>query len=224
MEHALGAPIEDAVIVLVAVAVRLRVLDHHVMVRQLVSACEIKPVKNALDPFAAQVRADVVAGQPSARGDRVRDEIAAPAQLRAHARNVKCSRALVLELAVLHRSAGAENHVRYRVGEIRRVHGAGVAFEDGDTAALPGHDEVARMPGCACLFRRRYEQQVDGRWDGLSGGNLDEGAILEEGRVQGGKGPVLLERAAGQMLFNGRGIRGQRRSQAADDNAWRLLV
>jgi len=38
---------------------RLRVLDNHVMVGQLLAACEIKPVENTFETFAREFRPDV---------------------------------------------------------------------------------------------------------------------------------------------------------------------
>src|ERR1043165_6870779 len=58
VEDALGFVVEDAVEVFVAGAMRLGVLDNHVVIGQLLAAREIEPVENALQTLTRELGAD----------------------------------------------------------------------------------------------------------------------------------------------------------------------
>ncbi len=136
VENALRTPVQDAVVIFVAVAMRFGVLDDHVVVRQLVVPRQVKPVQHAFHAFVRQAGADVVARKPRAGGDGMRDEIAVPAQMRVDRRDVKRLRAFVLELAMLHHRVLADHQLVHGVREMRRVRRAHVTFDD-------------RQPGCS---------------------------------------------------------------------------
>src|SRR5258708_2647607 len=61
VKNALGFAIEDSVVILVAIAAGLGVLDDHMVVGQLVISSEIQPVEHAFDAFGGQGGADIVA-------------------------------------------------------------------------------------------------------------------------------------------------------------------
>ena len=61
VKNALRFVVEDAVEIFVAGAMRLRVLDDHVMIGQLFVAREVKAVQNAFQAFAGELGANVVA-------------------------------------------------------------------------------------------------------------------------------------------------------------------
>ena len=54
VENAPGPPIEDAIEILVAVAVGLGVLHHHVVIRQLLALGQVEPVEDAFHALAGQ--------------------------------------------------------------------------------------------------------------------------------------------------------------------------
>ena len=60
MKNALGTAIQNAVVILVTVTMRLGVLDNHMMVGQLVAARQVQAVQNALDPLAGQGGANII--------------------------------------------------------------------------------------------------------------------------------------------------------------------
>ena len=141
--------------------------------------------------------------------------------MRVEGGHVKSAHALILEFAVLDRRAVVQQQVGYRVGEIGRIDGADVAFENGNPAVFAGHDEIARMPSSPGFLRGRDKQQVNGRRNNLPRRNLNEGTVLKEGVVQCGEGVVPAGRAACKMLFHHEGICSQCRGQTAGDGAWR---
>ncbi len=87
----------------------------------------------------------------------MRNEVAASPQVRVKRGHVKRALAFVLEFAMLHRRALAQDQLHNRIGEISRLAGAGIAFENGRLAALLGHDQVARMRGRAGFLPGRDE-------------------------------------------------------------------
>ena len=82
VEDALRFVVEDAVEIFVAGAMRLGVLDDHVVVGQLFAAREVKAVEDALQAFAGEVGADVVARKLRAERERVDVHVAGAAELR----------------------------------------------------------------------------------------------------------------------------------------------
>ena len=76
----------------------------------------------------------------------------------------------------------------------------------------------------ASLLRRRDEQQVNRRLQALARRNINKPAVLEESRVERHKRVVFALRVARQMFLNQPGIAGQRRGQAADNDALRLRL
>ena len=69
VEDALRFVVEDAVEILVAGAMRLGVLDDHVVIGELFAAREVKAVENALQALAGEVGVDVVARKLRAERD-----------------------------------------------------------------------------------------------------------------------------------------------------------
>ena len=99
MENALRFVIEDAVEILVAGAMRLRVLDNHVMVGELFAAREVKAVQNAFQPFAGEFGADVVARQLRAEREGMDVHVAGAAQFAGNGCQMKRVRRLRPEIS-----------------------------------------------------------------------------------------------------------------------------
>ncbi len=93
--------VEDAVEILVAGAMRLGVLDDHVMIGQLLAAREVKAVEDALQPFARELGANVRSREFCAERKRMDDDVARAAELRRDRGDVKRMLAFVLKLHVL---------------------------------------------------------------------------------------------------------------------------
>ena len=129
VENALRFVVEDAVEILVAGAMRLRVLDNHVMIGQLLAAREVKAVQNAFQAFAGEFGADVVARKLRAERERMDVHIAGAAKFAGNGRHVKCVQRLVLEFHVLQRRVVAGDNFRDGIGEIRGVVGATDSFQ-----------------------------------------------------------------------------------------------
>jgi len=63
VKDALGASVEDTIIILVAVAMGLGVLDDHMVIGQLFFSGQIKTVQDTLDAFGCEPRADTISRQ-----------------------------------------------------------------------------------------------------------------------------------------------------------------
>ena len=158
MEHAFGFSLEDAVEVFVAGAVRLRVLDEHVVVGQLLALGQVEPVQNALEPFAGELHVNVVPRQSRPEGERVGLGATPPSELSVQRGDVKRFLALALELHMLYHRVVADDQFRDGVREIGGVRGSEVALDNDQSALFPGNDQVARMRRRAGLFAGRDEQ------------------------------------------------------------------
>jgi hypothetical protein len=121
VKNALRFVIEDAVEILVAGAMRLRVLDNHVMVGQLFAARQVKSVENAFQAFAREVRADVGARQLRAERKRMDAHVARAAKISGNGRQMKRVGGFVLKFHVFQRGVVAGGDFRDGVGEIRGV-------------------------------------------------------------------------------------------------------
>ena len=82
VEDALALAVEDALVELVARAVRHRVIDRGVVVHQAIAVDQVDAVHRAVGALALEADADVVAHQAAARGERVRREHAARRHVR----------------------------------------------------------------------------------------------------------------------------------------------
>ena len=78
VENAVGAVGQDAVIELVAFAMRLGVVHDGVMIDQLLVPPQIKSVQDGFRPFAVEQRLDLVAGEARPGGDGMGSPMAVP--------------------------------------------------------------------------------------------------------------------------------------------------
>ena len=99
---------EDALVHLVAAAMRHRVVDGRVVVDQLRAAADVEAIQRAVDAFAVERGDDVVADQAAAERQRVRRESAAASGVQEHAGDVECVRGLFLQLVVIDHGVDAE--------------------------------------------------------------------------------------------------------------------
>ncbi len=104
VEYAVRAARQDAVIKLVAFAMRLGVIHHGVMIDQLFAPPQEKPVQNRLRPSAVEPRLNLVARQPRPGGDGMGEPMAVPPLHRLHRRDVKGALVLVLQPAMFQRA------------------------------------------------------------------------------------------------------------------------
>ena len=105
---------QDALVELVARAMRLRVVDRRVRVDERIAVGDIQPVQRALGALAVEHGDDVVARDPAAERDRMREEIGGPIQPREHVRDVKGRRELTLHLDVVDDGARRDPEFRHR--------------------------------------------------------------------------------------------------------------
>ena len=216
MEDAPRTIIENAVEIFVAGALRRGVLHDHVMVGELLPFGEVKPVQNALQPVAREVRVNGVPGQPRAQRERVGVHPAAPPELAVHRRHVERLTALVLKLHVLDHRLVARDQLRDGVCEIGRVHRANVKFHDSQPALFFRDNQVARVSGGAGLFDRRGKNQLNRLGHNHAFWHVDKGAVEEKRRVERGKRGVFRAHVASQVLLQQRGLGDQRGGQAAN--------
>src|SRR4051812_41151539 len=90
VKDSFGIPIENAVEILVRVAVRACVLDKHPMVSQLMIFGQVKPIEYAFNSRSIQGRMYVVPRQQCSEGDGMRNEVCASSQVCVQGRDVKC--------------------------------------------------------------------------------------------------------------------------------------
>src|ERR1041385_4574993 len=100
---------------------RRGVFDDHVMIGELFPPREVKSVENALQAFAHEFGADVVARKSRSDRKRMDVRIAPAAQLGVQRADMKRALALILKRQVLNGRAIAGDQLRDGVGEVRRV-------------------------------------------------------------------------------------------------------
>ncbi len=132
---------------------RLRVFDNHVVIGELLAAREVKAVQNALQSFAGEFGADVVARKLRAQRKGMDVHVAGAAELAGDGRQMKRVRRLILEFHVLQRRVVAGDNFRDGIGEISGLVRGQIAFDDRRLAAGPGNDQVARLNRVAAVFR-----------------------------------------------------------------------
>src|SRR5689334_5165802 len=132
MEDAPGTIIENAIIILVAGAIRLRVLDDHMMIGQLVAPGEIQTIKRALDSFAGEGSATVISRKTRARSNRMRDRASMAPHSHVDGRHMQCVDAFSLELAMLHDRIIVGDQLSDGVRKVGTFAERDVAFEEGE--------------------------------------------------------------------------------------------
>ena len=202
MENALGAPLQNAIVIFMAVAVRLGVFDDHVVIGKLFAPGQVKPVQHAFNALRSQGRADGVAGKPGAGGDGMGNPIATAAQLRVNRRDVKGTWTFILKFAMFDHRAFAQYQLRDRIGKILPPHGTDIALDNRCLGRLVHQDKVPRMRGSAVLLGRGDKKQMNWGVHYFPGGHMNKSAILEEGKVQRGERIVSTRGIAAQVLFD----------------------
>ena len=147
VEDAARFAVEDAVEVLVALAVRLGVHDGRVVIHVLVAAQHGEPVQDQVGPRPVEHRVDVVAHQRAAERDRGEDEPAVAALMRLRRRDVIAALALALLPAQLELGAVLQHDLGDRVGRARRR--AGAASYASTTLTCAPRSTTIRRRGCA---------------------------------------------------------------------------
>ena len=179
VEHAVGSPIEDALVQFVARAPRLGVIDPRVMIDQLVSCRDIKPVQRGLAILRLHDHVQVGSSKFSAVADGVRRVLAAPALLNLDRGNVARFVAITLEAAMIERTAFSATTASVTALVKYTCRPARIVFDDCRPAALAADDERAALPGIwAVVVPRRYEKvNVDRFSDDRVRRNIDKRAI-----------------------------------------------
>ncbi len=118
LNTARGAAAEDALVDLVARAVRFRVIDRRVIVDQAIAVGEIEAVQRDLRPFAVERGQHVVANEPAAKRKRVRREVRAAGRVHVHGPEMERLLAFLLHLVVIEHGVLAGEDLGDRVGEI----------------------------------------------------------------------------------------------------------
>ena len=134
---------EDALVDLVAAAVRHRVIDRGVVVDQLRAAADIQAVQRAVDAFAGERRHHVVADEAAAERERVRRERAAARAVQEHAGDVERVGRFFLQLVVVDDGIGAQPDFADRVRERGAL--ADISLEHRRLRCFAGHDQQPRM-------------------------------------------------------------------------------
>ena len=226
---------KNALVELVADAVGTGVLDAGVVVDVLFAAGEEEAVEGGIDALAIQYGGDVVANEASAERDVVRGEVAAPRLGDVEGGDVVGAAAFSLDLVVLETGFGTQDDLGDRVGQVhRRRLEAGVALDYRSAGTILSHDEgagigywsfstllIRAMHRVFTTPRRGQVEQMDGGVEARR--QVDEGAIANEGGVEG-REAFLNERCVmPQMGFDEIGDLLQSRRHTADEDA-RVVV
>ena len=184
VEHRLRLAGEDALVELVAGAVRHRVIDRGVVVDQLLAVGEIHAVHRAVGAFALQRNADVVTLDPRAGRERVRFEHALGRDVGLDVGEVE--RAFRFTLIRIQRDvrAVADHHFRDRVVEVLRTRSPDERLRHADLAVGACHDQHARVRGHGLAVAAGHDHDVDGRFDHGTGGHEDRHAVIEQRGVE----------------------------------------
>ena len=201
VEDRARAAAEDALVDLVARAVRLGVIDRRVRVDQPLAVGQVQAVQRALGAFAVEHRDDVVADDAAAEREGVGRDVAAARGMDVHARDVERVDALFLDLVVIDDRVLAGDDFGHGVGEMLLPRRADVGLDDLHLAAVAGNDERARV-----RHRRRCDAPslVDTNriCSGCSKieavGHGDEGAVVRERGVERGERARVSDRRAGR--------------------------
>ena len=130
VEHRARRAAQDALVDLVAAAVRLRVVDRRVVVDQPVAVGEIEAVERAVAAFTVEEGGRVVADELAAERERVRREARAARGVHVQAGDVERLERLLLDLVVIDAGVLADEHLGDGVGEVGLARGADVALDE----------------------------------------------------------------------------------------------
>ena len=219
VENPLGLVIKDAVEIFVAGAMRFRVFHDHVMIGELFAAREVQPVQHALEAFAGEFYADVIARKPGAERKGMHAGVAGATEFTGNGRHVKRVQRLILQFDVLDHRVITGHNFRDRVGEVRHVGRTQIAFHHRQLGVRLGNDQIARQNYLAVFAGGGNINQFHRFGDFLALRHKDKRAVREERLVESGKGVAGRLGILAQMLFNQRGIRGNGRGQIFNPHA-----
>ena len=219
VENPLGLVIKDAVEIFVAGAMRFRVLHDHVMVGELFAAREVQAVQHALEAFAGEFHADVIARKPGAERKGMHAGMAGAAEFTGNGRHVKRVQRFILQFDMLNHRVVAGHNFRDRVGEVRHVGRAQIAFHHRQLGVRLGNDQIARQDHLTILLGGGDVNQFHGFGDFLALRHKDKRAVGEECLVQRRKGVAGRLGILAQMLLNERGVRGDGGGQIFNPHA-----
>ena len=221
MEHAARLTAHDALVQLAAGAARAFVIDERAVVEVLLAGGHVEAVEDALASLGGEQRAHLVPRQGAAQGDRRGAEPAVPALLHLEERKVDGARALFLQLVVIEPGALAQHDLGHGVGEIGLLPRPRVGLDDRRLASGARDEEIAGLRGGRLSRRGGDEQEMDRLLHHRAGGQMDEGAVLDEGGVERGERVPLVARMAAQLTPHQLRPIGERGRQAADVGAAR---
>ena len=120
-EHAVRLILQDAAVELSAVAMRLLMLDAHVVVHVLLTPPNVKPIDQTDRALTVHHRMYVVAHELAAQQNRVRIESAVAPLPAVQRRDVVRRRTLSLDQIVADVRSGPGDHLRDRVGQVHII-------------------------------------------------------------------------------------------------------
>src|SRR5215831_17562310 len=112
------------------------------------------------------------------------DEITPSPEMRMKGGKVEGAGRFLLCFAMLDDRALPDDQFGNRIGELRRVNGARVRLHHCQPALLFRDDQVSRMRRNACFLASGNEKQMNRLFQRDVPGNINQGSVLEESRVQ----------------------------------------
>ena len=107
------------------------------------------------------------------------------------------------------------------IGEVSNARHPEVVFEDRSLAVAADDDESPAVPNHRGLRSQRRRSSRDWLRNHLAGRDVDEGAVVQEGGVQGRESMVLEVGIARKMQLDQLGVLGDGLREAGDDDPFR---
>ena len=183
VEDAPPAPVEEALVDLLAPPARLAVVDPGMEIDVLAPARDVEAVQHHLRPGPVEGDVDPVANEPASELHRVRSEAPPGRDARVDVAGMPGGIVLLEEEMVLDGGALADRDAGERIRELRSRPVAEVVLDEGRPGCLSGdheHDRVTRDVDLS----PRDEDELDGKRQPDARGDRDHCPVAEEGPVE----------------------------------------
>ena len=219
VEHAPPAPVEEALVDLLARSSRLAMVHPGVEVRVLAPAHGVEPVENHRRPGPVEGDADPVTHEPAAELHRVRPEPPPGRDARVDVPGMPGRIVLLEEEMVVDARPRLDHDAGERVRELRPRPAAEVVLDDRRLRVLAGEDEDHRMARDVGFSPRR-EHELDGPLDPAPPGDRNHRPVAEEGAVEGGE-RVAAAGVVGEVGLQPLGVRREHVGEGLDPDPLR---
>ena len=192
VEYAPPAPVEEALVDLLAPPARLAMVDPGMEIDVLAPARDVEAVQHDLRPGTVEGDVDPVANEPASELHRIRSEAPPGRDARVDVAGMPGGIVLLEQEMVLDGGALADRDAGERIRELRSRPVAEVVLDDGRPGRLSGEHEHDRVTRDVAL-PPRDEDELDGKRQPDARGDRDHRPVAEEGPVEGGERVAVRE-------------------------------